>query len=116
MVTKAIIIELVTEFAKELKNKNLHLRKVILFGSYARNEQHQYSDIDVAALRRYRQRPGMENLLARQRFEAYSESYATHQFYPANNLEGVAPERNHFVNTQRTTIARLIESGVLRND
>ncbi len=48
MATKAIIIELVTEFAKELKNKNLHLRKVILFGSYARDEQHQYSDIDVA--------------------------------------------------------------------
>jgi predicted amidohydrolase len=75
-----------------------------------------YSDIDVDALRRYRARPGMENLLARQRFEAYAESYAQHQFYPANNLEGVSPERNHFVNTQRATIARLIEAGALRQD
>ena len=75
-----------------------------------------YSDIDVAALRRYRQRPGMENLLARQRFEAYAASYAEHHFYPANNLDGVVPERSHFVNTQRVTIARLVESGVIRQD
>jgi predicted amidohydrolase len=75
-----------------------------------------YADIEVDALRRYRQRPGMENLLARQRFEAYAESYASHSFYPANNLAGVTPDRHHFVNTQRATIARLIESGALRQD
>ena len=48
MATKAFILKLVKKFAKELETKDLHLRKVILFGSYARNEQHQYSDIDVA--------------------------------------------------------------------
>lgn len=75
-----------------------------------------YSELDVAALRRYRQRPGMENLLARQRFEAYAASYSEHHFYPANNLDGATPERAHFVNTQRATIARLLASGVLRHD
>ena len=76
-----------------------------------------FAEIDLAALRRFRARPGMENLLARQRFEAYAESYAQHRFYPANNLgelNNVAPERNHFLQTQRATIARLLEAGVLR--
>jgi predicted amidohydrolase len=69
--------------------------------------------IDLTALRRFRQRPGMENLLARQRFELFAESYANHQHYPANNLLGVQPERAHFLNTQYETIARLIQAGVL---
>ena len=47
-ITQLAAIELVKKFVKELQDKGLHLRKVYLFGSYARNEQRQYSDIDVA--------------------------------------------------------------------
>ena len=32
----------------EIKRSGIHLRKVILFGSYAKNKQHRWSDIDVA--------------------------------------------------------------------
>jgi predicted amidohydrolase len=72
------------------------------------------AELDLAALRRFRQRPGMDNLLARQRFEAYAESYAQHHHYPVNNLTEVAPERSHFLNTQKATIERLINEGVIR--
>jgi predicted amidohydrolase len=72
------------------------------------------AEIDLAALRRFRQRPGMENLLARQRFELFAASYAQHQHYPANNLAGVQAERAHFLNTQRDTIERLVKAGVIQ--
>ena len=48
MFTKRAAIERVQNFAKELQATGLHLRKVILYGSYARNSQHKWSDIDVA--------------------------------------------------------------------
>lgn len=72
------------------------------------------AELDLGALRRFRQRPGMENLLARQRFEAYAESYAQHHHYPVNNLAEAAPERCHFLNTQKSTIERLVKAGVIQ--
>ena len=47
-ITQSAAVELVRKFVKELQDNGLHLKKVYLFGSYARNEQRQYSDIDVA--------------------------------------------------------------------
>jgi uncharacterized protein len=47
-ITQSAAVELVKKFVKELQDNGLHLRNVYLFGSYARNEQRQYSDIDVA--------------------------------------------------------------------
>lgn len=38
----------VKAFSDDIRKKGIRLRYVILFGSYARNEQHRYSDIDVA--------------------------------------------------------------------
>lgn len=72
-----------------------------------------YADVDLGALRRFRQRPGMENLLARQRFEAYASSYAQHAFYPPNTMAAGAPERKHFVETQKAVIAKLQAAGVI---
>src|ERR1700689_4397787 len=48
MLTKKSAIKLVTDFAGEVKKNGTPLRKVILFGSYAHNKQHKWSDIDVA--------------------------------------------------------------------
>jgi predicted nucleotidyltransferase len=48
MLTQRTAIERVKNFARELKETGLHLRKVILYGSYANNKQHKWSDIDVA--------------------------------------------------------------------
>jgi predicted amidohydrolase len=72
-----------------------------------------FAEIDLAALRRFRRRPGMENLLARQRFEAYAQSYANHHHYPVNNMLGLQPERAHFLKTQRETIEKLSKAGVI---
>ena len=71
------------------------------------------AELDLNALRRFRTRPAMENLLARQRFDLFAEGYRTHQHYPANTMLSGIPPRSHFVETQRATIARLIVSGVL---
>ena len=65
------------------------------------------AEIDLAALRRARRRPGMENLLSRQRFELYAASYGDHSFHPPNTLEDGAPGRERFVQTQLETIERL---------
>lgn len=72
-----------------------------------------FAEIDIEALRRNRRRPGMPNLLARQRFEAYAESYAQASFYPPNTMLDGAPERSHFIETQRKAIERLNELGVI---
>jgi predicted amidohydrolase len=72
-----------------------------------------FAEIDLDALRRFRRRPGMENLLARQRFEAYAGSYAAHHHYPPNNMSGIQPERAHFLKTQRETIEKLNKAGII---
>ena len=48
MFTKKSVIKIVSDFAREVQAEGIHLRKVILFGSYAKNKQHKWSDIDVA--------------------------------------------------------------------
>ena len=50
MVTKEAAIKQVQSLAREIKKSGLKLRKVILFGSYAKGEQREYSDIDVALI------------------------------------------------------------------
>ncbi|GAB4016327.1 hydrolase [Spirosoma migulaei] len=65
------------------------------------------ADIDLAALREFRQRPAMGNLLARQRFELYAESYANHRSYPPDTLLGQPAERQHFMRTQQEVIKKL---------
>ena len=65
------------------------------------------ADIDLNALRAFRQRPATSNLLARQRFELYAESYAQHSFYPPNTLLAEPVDRTHFVKTQQAVIDKL---------
>ena len=72
-----------------------------------------YAEIDLDALRRYRRRPGMFNILSRQRFELYAESYAKHSFYPANTLLDKEAERAHFMQTQRDAIEKLSDAGII---
>ena len=77
------------------------------------------AEIDLAALRRYRRRPGMPNVLARQRLDLFASTYAETSIYPANSLldengEHVVPERSHFIETQRRVIDELIGKGLIR--
>lgn len=74
------------------------------------------AEIDLGALRRFRTRPGADNLLAGQRFALFAEGYRTLEHYPPNTLLAAPPERSHFVDTQRATIARLVDEKVVRRD
>ncbi|MEO0574808.1 MAG: nitrilase-related carbon-nitrogen hydrolase [Pseudomonadota bacterium] len=70
--------------------------------------------IDLAALRAYRQRPGMPNYFARQRLELFADTYSQ-SIYPANSLtesskRGEVPAREHFIKMQRDTIQALKDS------
>lgn len=75
------------------------------------------AEIDLAALRRHRRRPGMGNLLSRQRLELFAATYAG-SVYPANSMlddarRVVVPDRRHFLETQRKVIERLARAGLI---
>jgi predicted amidohydrolase len=77
-----------------------------------------HAQIDPEALRRYRRRPGMGNLLSRQRFELFAESYAKHSFHPPNTLldddsKTIIPDRAQFARVQMETIERLVDKEVI---
>jgi predicted amidohydrolase len=72
-----------------------------------------FGAVDLAALRAERRRPGMGNVLARQRFELFAPTYASHAIYPANSIGSAPLDRAHFVDTQRRTIDALIARGVI---
>ena len=48
--TQQVAIKRVQDFVKEIQLRGISLSHAILFGSYARNEQHDYSDIDIALI------------------------------------------------------------------
>ena len=72
-----------------------------------------FAETDLEALRRNRRRAGMANILSRQRFELFAESYAKHSFYPANTLLEKKAERAHFVETQKGVIEKLEKDGII---
>lgn len=44
------IIELLKKFVMEAQKDNIRINEAILFGSYARGTNHEYSDIDLAVV------------------------------------------------------------------
>ena len=44
------IIEIIKKFILEAKSDNISIEQAILFGSYAKGTNHEYSDIDVAVV------------------------------------------------------------------
>jgi len=48
MFTQQIAIDVVENYAREIRGSGINLRKVILYGSFAKGTQHEWSDIDVA--------------------------------------------------------------------
>lgn len=72
-----------------------------------------FGDVDLAALRAARRKPGMTNYLSRQRLELFSAAYAG-VVQPADGLiEGVTPEREYFRRVQEAVIARLDRAGLI---
>jgi predicted nucleotidyltransferase len=48
MLTQETVINTVKNYAREIEEQGVHLREVILYGSFAKGTQHEWSDIDVA--------------------------------------------------------------------
>ena len=74
--------------------------------------------IDVGALRRQRRRLGMANILSRQAYGLFAESYAEADFHRGNFLmeDGEVvepPDREIFRRRQADNIERLIKAGLL---
>lgn len=78
-----------------------------------------YAEIDLGALRRARRRPGMANLLARQRMDLYAPVYAAARVHPPDSFadllepDGPEPDRGRFRRIHEATIARLVAEGIL---
>ena len=80
-----------------------------------------FADIDIAALRQARRKPGMTNYLSRQRTELFASTYAaaSHQRGNAlieddpNGLTVKVPDRDHFNRVQAETIARMAKDGLI---
>ena len=48
MFTKKALTDYISAYIRECNNLGVQFKKVILFGSYARNAAHKWSDIDLA--------------------------------------------------------------------
>jgi predicted amidohydrolase len=94
-------------------SKIVDYRGLVLAETGSGESMAAFAEIDLAALRRYRRRPGLNNLLSRQRFELYADSYRQSHFYPANTMLEGEVDRKHFIQTQRETIERLANLGVI---
>ena len=76
------------------------------------------ADVDIAALRHYRGRAGMFNVLSRQRLDLFADTYQKYRVYPPNTLldeDGavIIPDREHFLETQAEVIRRLREKNLI---
>lgn len=76
-----------------------------------------FAEIDLSALRAARRKPGMTNMLARQRNALFAAAYASDSHQKANGLiEGgvvKTPDRDHFQKTMEATIERLAKDGLI---
>ena len=72
------------------------------------------AEIDLEALRRFRRRDGMANLLSRQRFELYAPMYAGHSFCAPDQFPTPITGRDELLAAQRRTIERLLQDGIIR--
>jgi predicted amidohydrolase len=76
-----------------------------------------FADIDIAAVRAARRKPGMTNYLARQRTALFASTYAANTHQHGNSLiDGdvvKTPDRDHFARVQAETIERLAKDGLI---
>lgn len=73
------------------------------------------TDINLSALRRYRNRPEINNFLTRQRTDLYRDTYAK-EVWPPNSLAGRPPSRDHMAGVQQDVMARLRAAGIIETE
>lgn len=71
------------------------------------------ADINITALRRYRNQEHINNFLPRLRMELYAGAYGSKDFYPPNTLLKDEPTPAHFGRVQGEVIERLRKLGVI---
>ncbi|HBB32725.1 MAG TPA: nitrilase [Cyanobacteria bacterium UBA8803] len=94
-------------------SKIVDYRGLVLAETGAGESMAAFAEIDLTALRRYRRRPGLNNLLCRQRLELYADTYAQSSVYPPNTMLDRVVDRQHFIQTQRETIEQLVKLGLI---
>ncbi len=72
-----------------------------------------FAEIDLAALRTHRRKPGMTNMLARQRLEPFAAAYAGTAQAANSLIDGQIPDRDHFARVHAATIERLSRDGII---
>lgn len=77
-----------------------------------------FADLDVGALRAHRRKPGMTNMLARQRLALFAGSYAADTHQGANAMLGAdgkiaVPDRDQFLRRHEALISRLDKDGLI---
>ncbi|NEP00959.1 MAG: nitrilase [Symploca sp. SIO2E9] len=94
-------------------SKIVDYRGLVLAETASGESMAAFAGIDLAALRRYRRRPGLNNLLSRQRLELYADSYCQSHFHPANTKPDGQADNKQFIKTQLKTIERLAKLGII---
>jgi predicted nucleotidyltransferase len=89
MLTQKSVIKHIKELAGEIRLSGIHLRKVVLYGSYATNTQHKWSDIDIALVADEFKSIGFEDvklfsslLIKRPDLDIQPRTYNTRDFSP----------------------------------
>ncbi|MEA5619436.1 nitrilase-related carbon-nitrogen hydrolase [Cronbergia sp. UHCC 0137] len=95
-------------------SKIIDYRGIVLAETGAGESMAAFAKIDLAGLKSDRYRPGLNNILSRQRFELYAESYQRSHFYPPNTMLDGEINRQHFTQTQQATIEHLTKLGIIR--
>jgi predicted amidohydrolase len=79
-----------------------------------------HAEIDIESLRRWRKRPGMSNILSRQRTELFAPVYSGQSVHAPGSLLGAndevrIPTRAEFAERQREAIAGLVAAGIYKD-
>lgn len=95
MLTQRSVINQIKRFAGDVKQSGIQLNKVMLFGSFAKNEQHQWGDIDVALVADEFTGVGFEDtrLFSRILVEYLELNIQPHTY----NTKDFSPEKDPFV-------------------
>lgn len=103
----------VPEHSTDGRSKVVDYRGLVLAEADQGESIAAVAEIDVAALRRERRRAGLQNLIARQRFELYAPMYAGHSFWPPDQFPDPPADREALLGVQRRTIEALVAAGVI---
>ncbi len=84
--------KIIIKFAAKLKADNFDFSSIYLFGSYAKEKQHKYSDIDIAVVSKKMKRNYNKNLdlLYQKGFEV-NDKLEIHAFTPEDFKIGYPP-------------------------